>query len=224
MIVPMGNNNLMLSINSIMFSLFKGRGTRVEEIKNLFPGVLPEIDGNVSLEKSKVSNEIEIFENLKESINQHILLLADMETLINSPVEKVESFLSSALLPDHKDLFTELLAYVKLTNCYHAKSGQDAYQHTLDVLMHVLHDDSKLDCFDLLYLMKKFDRWPPSVKKADPLVSISMQSTRIGDCVNSLKEGGDVVKHMQSVKDNKHVTDKLKAFFEVVRRVNATPV
>jgi len=206
-----------------MLSLFKSKNTHIEEIKNLFPGVLPVSDDKVLLGKIKVSNEIQIFEELKDRITQHVMILTDLETLLASPIKKVESYLATALLPDHKDAFVELMAYVKITGCYHAKDGQQAYQDALEILMYVLHDDSGMDCFDLIYLMKKMSRWPPSIG-SDRLISVSMQSTRIDDCINSIKDGDDMAIHMMKVKDNHHVTEKLKAFFEVVRRVNVTPI
>ena len=196
--------------------------TNVSEIQNLFADDVAVLTDNTRLEKSKVASEIAIFEEFKDNLDKNLSILGDIEALTNSPIDELEQILRKDLLPRHSKLFVELLAYFKLVSCYKANTGQEGYKQALDLIMHLLVDSPGLDVFDTLYLMKTTGKWPPSFNGKDSLGRVSLQSTRITDCINSIRDGEDMAAHMKQVKDNNHVTDKIKSLFEIIRRVNTT--
>lgn len=194
----------------------------VSDIKNLFEQDVAILTDNTRLAKSKVATEIAIFEEFKQNLDKNITIIGDIETLLTIPIADLEKNFEKDLLPSHPELFVELMGYFKLVSCYNANTGIESYNKALDLIMHALVESPGLDVFDTLYLMKTTKQWPPSFDGKDALVGVSMQSTRINDCINSIRDGEDVAAHMKKIQNNHHVTDKFKAFFDIVRRVHAT--
>jgi len=169
--------------------------------------------------KKESANAIILFEFFKSEIDSYVSLMDNVDTFITSPIENVESVLQATLLPQYDDKFGSMMAYIKILKAKSDKNLRERTLFAIDVLMYILHDETGLDCFDLIYRMIESDTWPSSHKSGDGnhAVEFFTESARIGTIVNNgiLVEGGDIVKQMGRIEKNKGVILQMTSLFHI---------
>ena len=202
----------------ILFNLFK---------KESGSNDVPSIDlNNITLDnealvlKSKLLSEIGEFESFKKEVKSYMNVIEDVETFVNHPIGVVEKTLYVSLLPTYENKFISLMAYVKLHKAMSDKKQRDDTLFSLDVLMYILHEDSGMDCFDLLIGMNGANMWPSN--RQGGLSSMTMSASRLTHIVNDgiLIEGGDMAQQMVRLEKNSGINSQIKALSDISRAIS----
>jgi len=188
---------------------------------------VPSIDlNNITLDnealvlKSKLLSEIGEFESFKKEVKSYMNVIEDVETFVNHPIDVVEKTLYVSLLPKYENKFISLMAYVKLHKAMSDKKQRDDTLFSLDVLMYILHEDSGMDCFDLLIGMNGANMWPSN--RQGGLSSMTMSASRLTHIVNDgiLIEGGDMAQQMVRLEKNSGINSQIKALSDISRAIS----
>lgn len=206
-----------MGVFSKLFKTRNGNMLNMEPIMDDIP--LNEAEKEI---KETLSKEINDFEMFKSEIQSYMQVSDEIESILNSPIEKTEKTLSSVLLPKFETKFLSFIAYVKIHKAKNEKSTNELILLALDVILYIVQLETETDCFDLLLRMQKTNTWPSSHTTENNLTRISFQTTRIEHIVNDgiIKEGGNMVEQIKRVQNNKTVNSQIASLLVIAGRLS----
>ena len=179
----------------------------------VFSFVQPEFEAK----KKEMESKMEMFQQLRDDF-QHVLRNDNSDLFINKgPIEVIDKQLQSALLPEFKIKYINILGCIKFIRLKKTEKGPEKV--AAELFYEMLQSDGNV-VDDLVHLVE-LNKFSSEMKNSSDLVGITLSGKRISNKINEgiITEGGDMKAQITMINENKHVIERVNALFDILLKI-----
>lgn len=173
---------------------------------------------HAELVKTTMEKEINMFKELQEDFSK-LMLIGEVELFLKGgSTEIIDQKLAAALLPGHKNTYINIMGAIRFIHLHGDAKSYEYEKLAIELFESLVQEDGA----DIVDTISNVIESMSPLKTQQDVFKVSMSGNKLAITLSKgiLEEQGDMVSKITRINENKHVQERVKAFFDIVSKLS----